>query len=230
MRGALLLLALLALSGCHRTVPNACADADGGTPVGPALLAFLSRSRAAHHRADAREEARRSSPAPRPSSTRSTFTARCRHAPTPRRCARCSPTLTPATPATSEAGTKTSWRRATTSSRACCSYRRPAISAVICSRCAGSSKNDNPRRWRRTATHGGRRVAAEERALTAFQEAMRIQSAVIRKGKPLVRGGRGWPEPADLEARARASWRAGTDTARLRRGAIVRLRSQAPSR
>jgi len=51
-----LLLGGLALTGCHERTVDACADGDGGEPVGPALLAFLSRSRSAHHRADAREE------------------------------------------------------------------------------------------------------------------------------------------------------------------------------
>ncbi|HEX5101090.1 MAG TPA: hypothetical protein VFV94_16380 [Polyangiaceae bacterium] len=51
-----LLLVVLALGACSKAEPNACADGDGGEPVGPALLAFLSRSRSAHHRADAREE------------------------------------------------------------------------------------------------------------------------------------------------------------------------------
>jgi hypothetical protein len=55
MRGALVVL-LVALTACSRRAPDACASADGQPPVGTALLAFLSRSRAAHHRADAREE------------------------------------------------------------------------------------------------------------------------------------------------------------------------------
>lgn len=46
----------LALGACQKAAPDPCADAKGGAPVGPALLAFLSRSRAAHHRADAFEE------------------------------------------------------------------------------------------------------------------------------------------------------------------------------
>jgi hypothetical protein len=53
---AALLLGGLALAGCRKGAVEACADADAGEPVGPALLAFLSRSRSAHHRADAREE------------------------------------------------------------------------------------------------------------------------------------------------------------------------------
>jgi hypothetical protein len=48
-------LCVLLLVSCARRAPDACADAEG-RPVGTALLAFLSRSRAAHHRADAREE------------------------------------------------------------------------------------------------------------------------------------------------------------------------------
>jgi hypothetical protein len=55
-RAAACLLVTLALAGCMKAAPDPCADADGGAPVGPALLAFLSRSRSAHHRADAREE------------------------------------------------------------------------------------------------------------------------------------------------------------------------------
>lgn len=45
----------LLLVACGHRAPDVCAD-DHGRPVGTALLAFLSRSRAAHHRADAREE------------------------------------------------------------------------------------------------------------------------------------------------------------------------------
>jgi tetratricopeptide (TPR) repeat protein len=45
------------LVGCARTPPApACDEADAGAPVDPALLAFLSRARAAHHRADVPEE------------------------------------------------------------------------------------------------------------------------------------------------------------------------------
>jgi len=55
-RGACALLLALALGGCRKAASDPCADAEGGAPVGPALLAFLSRSRAAHHRADAFEE------------------------------------------------------------------------------------------------------------------------------------------------------------------------------
>jgi hypothetical protein len=44
----------LALGACAKR-SDACADKDD-RPIGTALLAFLSRSRAAHHRADAREE------------------------------------------------------------------------------------------------------------------------------------------------------------------------------
>jgi tetratricopeptide (TPR) repeat protein len=51
-----LFLATLALGACNKAPPDPCADGDAGEPVGPALLAFLSRSRSAHHRADAREE------------------------------------------------------------------------------------------------------------------------------------------------------------------------------
>jgi hypothetical protein len=54
--GACALLLTLALGACRRATPDACADAKGGAPVGPALLAFLSRSRSAHHRADGLEE------------------------------------------------------------------------------------------------------------------------------------------------------------------------------
>jgi tetratricopeptide (TPR) repeat protein len=54
---ALLLAVVVGLTGCAKAAPpDPCAGADGGAPVGTALLAFLSRSRAAHHRADAREE------------------------------------------------------------------------------------------------------------------------------------------------------------------------------
>jgi hypothetical protein len=56
MRCRLLALSLLLAACSKQPVPDACADAEGGRPVGAALLAFLSRARAAHHRADALEE------------------------------------------------------------------------------------------------------------------------------------------------------------------------------
>jgi len=55
-RRAYALLVALALVGCRKSAPDPCADAEGGAPVGPALLAFLSHSRSAHHRADVLEE------------------------------------------------------------------------------------------------------------------------------------------------------------------------------
>jgi hypothetical protein len=55
------LAALLLLGGdCSRREappPPRCEAADAGTPIEPLLLAFLSRARAAHHLADAREGA-----------------------------------------------------------------------------------------------------------------------------------------------------------------------------
>ena len=62
MTWARLLLALLLLSpgvaGCARSSnedpspPIACPEIDAGTPVDPALVAFLGKARAAHHTAD----------------------------------------------------------------------------------------------------------------------------------------------------------------------------------
>ncbi|MEB2313448.1 MAG: hypothetical protein OZ928_16515 [Polyangiaceae bacterium] len=60
---ALVCAAALALAGCSRAEPappapsTSCPETDAGTPVDAALLAFLSSARAAHHLADAREEA-----------------------------------------------------------------------------------------------------------------------------------------------------------------------------
>lgn len=59
MRRAALLLAcaLGLLSGCSKHhEPERCPEVQGGTPIEPALLAFLSRARAAHHRADVPEQ------------------------------------------------------------------------------------------------------------------------------------------------------------------------------
>lgn len=55
---SLLLLALAAVTGCARDepTPTACPEVDAGTPVDPALLAFLGKARAAHHTADILEE------------------------------------------------------------------------------------------------------------------------------------------------------------------------------
>lgn len=43
-------------SESYQEVPPACASAPDGQPVSPALLAFLSRARSAHHSADQLEE------------------------------------------------------------------------------------------------------------------------------------------------------------------------------
>jgi tetratricopeptide (TPR) repeat protein len=58
MRAALVLACMLALSaGCSKSSePERCPEVQGGAPVDPALLAFLSRARAAHHRADVPEQ------------------------------------------------------------------------------------------------------------------------------------------------------------------------------
>lgn len=55
LRQALVALALSLASVACAKPKDACADKDN-RPIGTALLAFLSRSRAAHHRADAKEE------------------------------------------------------------------------------------------------------------------------------------------------------------------------------
>jgi tetratricopeptide (TPR) repeat protein len=52
-----LLLATLCLGGCRgEPSGSACVDSEAGAPVDPKLLAFLSRSRSAHHLADLAEE------------------------------------------------------------------------------------------------------------------------------------------------------------------------------
>lgn len=58
MRRVLVLAVLLALPlGCKRaSEPERCPEPTSETPVDPALLAFLSRARAAHHRADDPEQ------------------------------------------------------------------------------------------------------------------------------------------------------------------------------
>jgi hypothetical protein len=48
-----LALALAGLGGCAR---KTCDDTAGGTPVDPVLMSFLGSARAAHHLADGREE------------------------------------------------------------------------------------------------------------------------------------------------------------------------------
>lgn len=50
----LLVFSLVLLSACSRRDP--CAELEANPPVDPALLAFLSRARAAHHAADGFEE------------------------------------------------------------------------------------------------------------------------------------------------------------------------------
>ena len=60
MKRACLLLCALLLTACSRSEPSplaGCPGLDAGSPVDPILLAFLSRARAAHHLADAREGA-----------------------------------------------------------------------------------------------------------------------------------------------------------------------------
>jgi tetratricopeptide (TPR) repeat protein len=61
-RTSWLLVALALTGGCKKSEPELrcepCPDtAQAGTPVDPVLLAFLSRARSAHHLADAREQA-----------------------------------------------------------------------------------------------------------------------------------------------------------------------------
>jgi len=51
----LALLLTLLVFGCARR-ERSCGPGSGGAPVDPALLAFLSRARAAHHIADSQEE------------------------------------------------------------------------------------------------------------------------------------------------------------------------------
>jgi tetratricopeptide (TPR) repeat protein len=60
-RTSWLLVALALTGGCKKQEPalelSPCPDtAEQGTPVDPVLLAFLSRARSAHHLADAREQ------------------------------------------------------------------------------------------------------------------------------------------------------------------------------
>ncbi len=180
MRGAPLLLAFLALSGCHRTLPNACADADGGTPVGPALLAFLSRSRAAHHRADAREEGGELAGAEAELDA-------IIHGPTP---------ACPDAAEVREVLADTHARLGDLRSRhddfvaASHDVEQGLLLVPETSYFRGHLFEVRglveERQSKALAAHGdtAAAVAAEERALTAFQEAMRIQSAVIEKEAP----------------------------------------------
>jgi tetratricopeptide (TPR) repeat protein len=57
-RGAVIVLCLLALAGCSRDerAPAPCPEVDAGAAVDPALLGFLSAARSAHHRADLLEQ------------------------------------------------------------------------------------------------------------------------------------------------------------------------------
>ncbi|HEV8246705.1 MAG TPA: hypothetical protein VGP93_13095 [Polyangiaceae bacterium] len=57
-RGGVLLAIGLFSSSCTKSerYRDSCADLDGGAPVDPVLLAFLSRARAAHHAADLLEQ------------------------------------------------------------------------------------------------------------------------------------------------------------------------------
>lgn len=55
-RLVLVLVLLLTAVDCRGTAPGErCPETDAGAPVDPALFAFLSRARAAHHAADALE-------------------------------------------------------------------------------------------------------------------------------------------------------------------------------
>jgi tetratricopeptide (TPR) repeat protein len=55
--GAALLLTALGAAGCMRKTAD-CDESQAGAVVDPALLAFLSRAKSAHHRADLHEAAR----------------------------------------------------------------------------------------------------------------------------------------------------------------------------
>lgn len=58
MKRLLLLLVCAALGACKAESAAPCVERDAGAPVDPALLAFLSRARSAHHRADGSEDAK----------------------------------------------------------------------------------------------------------------------------------------------------------------------------
>jgi hypothetical protein len=174
-----LLLALL-LAGCNHKPVDACASPDGGAPIGPALLAFLSRSRAAHHRADAFEE-------------RGDFAGAEREldavvgGPTP-------PCATAAEVREVLADTRA--RQADLASRhdnyivALADIDQGLVLVPESSYFRGHLFEVRglveERRSKALAASGDTAgaISARERALTAFQEAMRIQSAVIEGATP----------------------------------------------
>lgn len=178
MRARAIVLALVAVA-CAQHAPDACAD-ERGRPVGTALLAFLSRSRSAHHRADASEERGDLAgadtelravidgplpPCPSSAEVREVLAdTRARMAELASRRGEFDGALADVEKGLTSVPERSYFRGHLFEVRGLVEERRSKALAA-----AGDSAGAK---------------AAEERALTAFQEAMRIQAAVIEQSAP----------------------------------------------
>jgi tetratricopeptide (TPR) repeat protein len=180
-RGAVLLACVLATSlACSkRKEPERCPEVLAGAPVEPALLAFLSRARAAHHRADDPEQ-------------RGDLKGAIREL----EALLAGPSLPGNAPEAREVLADTRARLADLRSRSG-DYDRAEADVAEGLRLVPETSYfrghlfevrglSEERRSKALASAGdvANAAAAKNRALTAFQEAMEIQAAVIERTAP----------------------------------------------
>jgi tetratricopeptide (TPR) repeat protein len=183
MKAAWLLALGLLLSSCARqSAPEPCAETDAGPPIDATLLAFLSRARAAHHLADQAESARE---LPRAVSTLETLV----RGPLP-------PGSAERAPEVREVLADTLARMADLSSQlgdydAAIRHLERGLPLVPTPtyfrghlfEVRGLVEERNATRLEQQGD-AQRASAARARALTALEEAMKIQAEVIEKGAP----------------------------------------------
>jgi hypothetical protein len=180
-RAALLVaLSLGVFAACSKhTEPERCPEPQAGAPVDPALLAFLSRARAAHHRADDPEQ-------------RGDLKGAVREL----EALLAGPTLPGGAPEAREVLADTRARLADLRSRDG-DYDRAEADVTEGLRLVPEKSYfrghlfevrglSEERRSKALASAGdaARADAAKARALSAFQEAMEIQAAVIERAAP----------------------------------------------
>ncbi len=195
LAAAFALAATLALGACSRAEPTsssgsgACQPGDAGTPVDATLLAFLSSARAAHHIADEHEEAGDLPAAvavlrkivtgpvpggtkPRPEAAEVLADTRARIADLESRTGQFDAADRDVADGLELAKTRSYFRGHLFEVRGLVEQRRAAMIAKAVD--AGSAD----------AGDAAAIAAAKQRAISAFEEAMRIQNEVIREAVP----------------------------------------------
>lgn len=190
-----MLVAAIALAACSRAAPTSsstpttCEPADAGTPVDATLLAFLSSARAAHHIADEKEEAGDLPAAiavlrkvvtgpvpggttPRPEAGEVLADTRARLADLESRTGQFDAADQDVTGGLALAKTTSYFRGHLFEVRGLVDQRRAAALAKAVD--AGQAD----------AGDAAEIAAAKQRAIEAFEEAMKIQNEVIRKSVP----------------------------------------------